>query len=565
MASPISSAVHRPPADEHRPTPSSSLTTRTRSSFPAQLAPETIRQILQYALAPDADYFDDPTAGHLELEGHVRPSAYYPGRVCRQWHNVAVSTPSLWTHIAAFVDTPHTVESLASSPLQTHLRLSFPLPISVYLRRKVKIPSGLDLEERDSVTALLHAVKDHFARVEALVIEANVASSLPNALDLLGDGSEISFQPLSKLRKLMLRCNADDSILQPLPSALPPQPLRSLPLRQSLTTLYLDGRNLLEMLGSSRAGRNGLSVDSKNVFSCMPMLEAIGVNNLTCSVDGFSEELIYYFFFGILPSFQRLSTLLLESLDLEPPHYPALSSRNPQEVMLGAVPTPLVSLSLTRLIIKHTKRESIGFVLRCIARPHTIVLDGCFLSSPTPSSSSSPSALLESVLRCSRLILANIASDFDRSLPGLIAQWDGECLELIRCMCLDDDFWTKLVQLSREGKPGPEDGRGRTSEQTQERVQENHHEPFLGHLRSLKVIDCPNVHPDSLIVFLIQLRRARSTPGGGSNSALGVNSNAALDELVVAGNRAHKLEMGAQMKWAKLVSRTVEWSPLNVR
>ncbi|RXW20275.1 hypothetical protein EST38_g5571 [Candolleomyces aberdarensis] len=568
MASPGSSAVHRPPTDEHRLLLSPSLTIRDRTSFTTKLAPETIRQILQYATALDIDYFDDPTTGHLEREGNVGSDASYLGRVCREWHDVAVSTPSLWTHITAFVDTPHTVESLASSPLQTHLRLSFPLPISVYLRRKVKIPSSLDLDEQHSVMTLLHAVKDHFARVEALVIEANTSSSLPNALDLLGDGSEIFRQPLSGLKTLALRCNADDSILQPLPNSLSPQPPhRSLPLRRSLTTLYLDGRNLLEMLRSSLAGRNGRGVDSENVFSCMPMLEAIGVNNLTCCVDGFSEELIHHFFLDILPSFQRLSTLLLERFDLEPPQYPYISSFNLEEVMPGTVPTPLVSLSLPRLIIKHTKRESIGFVLRCMARPHTIVLDGCFLSSPTPSSSSFPSAPLEGVLSCSRLVLANLPCDFDRSLPGLIAQWDGEYLELIRCTCLGDDFWTELVRLlSPEGKPGPDDGRGRLPEQTRERTRDNQHEPFLGHLRSLKVIDCPNVHPDCLMIFLSQLRRARSTTGGGSSSGFGENSRAALDELVVAGSRSPKLETGAQMKWAKkLVSRTVKWSPLNLR
>ncbi|KAJ2928196.1 hypothetical protein H1R20_g8908, partial [Candolleomyces eurysporus] len=469
--------------------------------------------------------------------------------------------------MAAFVDTLHTVESLASSPLQTHLQLSFPLPISIHLRRKVKLPSGLDLETQESVTILLHAVKDHFARVEALVIEENVASSLPNALDMLGDRSEIFRQPLPRLRVLALRCNADDSILQPLPNSLPPQLLqRSFPLRRSLTTLYLDGRNLLKMLSSSLAGWNGQSVDSESVFGCMPMLEAIGVNNLTCCVDGFSEELIYHFFLNILPSFERLSTLLLESFDLGPPQHPASSSFASAEAIPDTVPTPHVSLSLPRLIIKHTKRESIGFVLRHVARPHTIVLDGCFLSSPIPSSSSSPSALLKTVLSCSRLVLANITCDVDQSLPGLIAQWDGEYLELIRCTCLDDDFWIELVRLlSLKGRPGSEDSHGRIPEQTQERTRGTQRGPFLGPLRSLKVIDCPYVHPDSLISFLLQLRRARSTTGGDSSSRLNVNSSAPLDELVVAGDRSSKLETGAQMKWTKkLVSRTVEWSPLNV-
>jgi hypothetical protein len=331
--------------------------------------------------------------------------------------------------------------------------------MSIYLCRKVKMPLTLDVSvlEQLSVKALLNTLNNHFERIETLAIETDVATSLPNALDLLGNGSEFYRPVQSILRRLVLRCNADDSILQPLPSYLPRQPLISaLPLHQALTTLYIDGRNLLEMLRSSKSGRSGRP-GSEMVFSCTPKLETIGINHLTRCVDGFSEELIHYFFIVILPSFQHLTTLALESIDFEQPQYPDLLSYDDLEVTLSTVPEPLVSLSLPCLVLKYTSRESIGFVLRCIRRPHTIVLDGCFLSSPTPP----PSSLPELFLSCSKLVLANIPSDFDRSLPGLISQWDGEYLELISCPCIDDDFWCNMVtllsSLTRNSKPGSEE------------------------------------------------------------------------------------------------------------
>ncbi|RXW25109.1 hypothetical protein EST38_g767 [Candolleomyces aberdarensis] len=334
-----------------------------------------------------------------------------------------------------FVDTPHTVETISKSPLNIYLTRSATLTICVYLVRKEKIPPTLDLDERGSVEVLLSALEGHLERVEALVVETNQASSLPDFQSLLlrsGDAHR-----LRRLRNLVLRCNADDSILQPLSSSpLLPSIHGRIGVNTTLTTMYIDGRNLLAMLqAASSRGRSGV----EDVFSSMPMLETFGVNHLTFRVDGYSDELIHHFFLTVLPSFPRLGTLALDTFEPINDGHPWLIQGPSSHGTLSSSPphavTSLIPTSIPHLIIKRTNQSSIEFVLERITHPRTLILIHCYFTSPSPIH----------ISNCSKLVFVDITTDFHRILPKMIANWDGQHLELVNCPCVDDDFWTGLM------------------------------------------------------------------------------------------------------------------------
>ncbi|KAJ2924841.1 hypothetical protein H1R20_g12267, partial [Candolleomyces eurysporus] len=401
-----------------------------------QLATDTITYILQYAVVPNIDF--DP---QVDLSGRVErvhPRLYYLGRVCRLWHNIACRTPSMWRHIPMYVDTPHTVESISTSPLNIYLTRSATLTICVYLLRKEKIPLTLDLNEFWSVEVLLSALEGHLERVEVLVVETNQASSLPDfQLLLLRSGDP---HRLRRLRNLVLRCNADDSILLPPSSGSLLPSIGRVGVNAVLTTIYIDGRNLLAMLrSSSLQSRSGV----EDAFFSMPMLETFGINHLTFRVDGYSDDLIRHFFLDVLPSFPRLGTLALDTFEpindghpwllQGPSFYDPLSSSppsgSPQPV------TPLISASIPRLIIKRTNQSSIEFVLKQITHPRTLILIRCYFTSPSPIRISS----------YTRLTFVDMPTDFHQILPKMIAHWDGQHLELVNCPCVDNDFRTGLI------------------------------------------------------------------------------------------------------------------------
>ncbi|RXW15548.1 hypothetical protein EST38_g10304 [Candolleomyces aberdarensis] len=405
-----------------------------RSGCPIlNLATEIITIILQYAVTPNID-FDSQVylSGGVE---RVHRRLYYLGLVCRLWHRISCHTPSIWRHIVMYVDTLHTTETISTSPLTIYLNRSGTLTISVYLLRKKKIPHTLDLDERGSVEVLLSALEGHLERVEALVIETNQASSLPDLQSLLlrsGDDHR-----LTRLRNLVLRCNADDSILQPPSSSfLPPSIHGRVGANTTLTTVYIDGKNLLAMLRSSISrSRSGV----EDVFSSMPMLETIGVNHLTFRVDGYSDELIHYFFLDVLPSFPRLDTLALDTFEpINDGHPWSIQGPTSNGALSPSPPSgssQAVTTSIPRLIIKRTDQDSIEFVLKRIIHPQTLTLIHCYFTSPSPIH----------ISNCSKLVLVDIPTDFHGVIPKMIAHWDGQHLELVRCPCVDDDFWAGLI------------------------------------------------------------------------------------------------------------------------
>ncbi|RXW20541.1 hypothetical protein EST38_g5309 [Candolleomyces aberdarensis] len=406
------------------------------SCFILKLATETVTLIFQYAVTPNIDF--DP---QVHLSGHVEHGRlHYLGRVCRLWHDILCRTPSVWRHITMYVDTPHTFETISTSPLNIYLTRSATLTICVYLLRKKKVPHSLDLGERMSVQVLLSALEGHLERVEALVVETNQASSLPDFQSLLLRSGD-AHSRLSRLRNMMFRCNADDSILQSSSSSsLLPSIHGRFEVNPTLTTVYIDGRNLLAMLQSSVSLRES---GVEDVFSSMPMLETFGVNHLTFRVDGYSDERIHHFFLNILPSFPRLKTLALNTFEPNDDGHPwsiqghrshgALSSSPPSGSSQAV--TPLVSTSVPRLIIKCTDQDSIEFVLKRIGYPRTLILIHCYFTFPSPTH----------ISNCPNLVLVDIPTDFHRILPKMIAHWNGQHLELVDCPCVDDDFWAGLI------------------------------------------------------------------------------------------------------------------------
>jgi hypothetical protein len=424
------------------------------------LAADTISLILRYASIPTLDFesHDNRTTG---VE-RVRPDLYYLGRVCRRWYDISRCTPSTWQNITIFIDAPHTRETLSISPLNTYLTRSAPLNVRVYLLRKLRIPPSLDLNERQSVEVLLNVLAEHFERIEVLVVETNQASSLPDFESLL---SSAAVHRLRRVKSVVLRCNGDDSIIQP-------QTVRSLPsidgrfvLNRTLTTISIDGKNMLAMLRSSNY-RSESGVE--DVFASMPMLEMISINNLTFRVDGYSDELVQSFFHDILPSLQRLATLTLDTFeplddghswvvkgdDFDPVHWLLPPRRSAQPGI------PFVPTSLNHVIIKHTKQDSIEFILKQITHPRTLTLIHCYFTSPSPIH----------VPHCSKLVLVDIPTDYHRVIPKMIACWDGQHLELVNCPCVDDVLFT---ELSKEMLTHPT------------------RRPWA-HLTSLKIIHCPN-------------------------------------------------------------------------
>ncbi|KAJ2913880.1 hypothetical protein MD484_g6546, partial [Candolleomyces efflorescens] len=366
--------------------PGPPLTGFAPSSPIEKLDHDTFLLILEYAMDLNVDHLHDLQAylSH-RVEGEF-PSGQYLGCVSRMWRNVYISTPSLWTRIRYFVDAPDHTHELQQLRLQTYLQRSYPLNIHLYLCRRRSIPQSLDFEEAELVEAALNGCSSHFERVEVLMVETNQASSLPRALSLL-QSEDGDFCQLPRLTKLIMNFNIDDAILSPHPSPIP-LPISTLfPISRALTSLFVDGRNLLAMLRLSKSRMPGSGVG--DAFTNMPMLEEMGVNNLTSRVDGFSDELVHHLLADILPSFRHLKTLAFENLD---PGVETLAAKNDL----------VYPLSLPRVVVKRTSQPSIEFILKWF-HPQTLVLIDCSFVAPLPLPS------------LSKLILIEIPDDIDHA------------------------------------------------------------------------------------------------------------------------------------------------------
>jgi hypothetical protein len=225
--------------------------------------------------------------------------------------------------------------------------------------------------------------------------------------------------------------------------------------------LFIDAKNLLSMLQSSITR---ISPEARDAFTTMPMLEALGVNNLTSCMAGFSVGLVNHFFLDILPSFPRLKSLALD-------HFEPVDDRSGSiqgSSVHHSSSELLIPLSLSRLIIKRASDRSVELALRRIS-PSTLILIRIDFNSPI---------LLPSL---SKLVLIDINTDFHRALPKTISRWNGNHLEMRSCPCVDNGFWDTLQQeLVSQGD--------RTLTEILAR-------PILRRFKSLTVIDCPTNVP----------------------------------------------------------------------
>lgn len=419
-----------------------------------KLAADTISLIHEYPATPIINF--DPKEDLSSHREQIWPKFHHLGYVCRRWDDISRLTPSVWRHITVFIDIPPTGRDLAASRLRTFLTRSTPLSVFVYLLRRTKTPQPLDCDERGSVEALMNILKGQWNRVEALVIETNQASSLPELQSLLVSSDA---QP-RRWRTLVLTSHMYDSILQHPRGALPLPMHGRFEARQMLTTVYIDGRNMLEMLRTS-VYRGGTGAE--DVFASMPMLETLVVNNLTVRVEGYSDELVQYFFLSLLPSFLRLTTLGLDAF--EPP------SQSSSSQPLGSKP-PFLSTSIRRLIIKRANQHSIEFALKRITHPRDLVLIHCYFTTPSP---------IVHISHSSKLVLVDIPADAHRVLPKMINFWDGQHLELNNCPCIRSLEADRANEAQAFHAANPL--------------------PMLAHLISLKIIDCPNFRQDWLMSF----------------------------------------------------------------
>ncbi|KAF6748869.1 hypothetical protein DFP72DRAFT_1144047 [Ephemerocybe angulata] len=398
------------------------------------LSPAVLAYILDDASSIESDC--GGTASFIEV-----PMLPYLGRVCRPWHNIIEQHPALSTSIVAYIDQSHdTPESIQASPAGTRLRRSRNLPISIYLVRKVRCPPALDIErrERSVVRAFLAALTIHAPRIKSLVIQADSASTLP-AVSILLDHRQFP-----QLRRLVLRCNGDDSMLMH-PKRDGPRPqyiFDGIYPPSSVTVLCVDGMNLMSLLHHERADE---------VLGSLVNVTTFAINNLTWRVDRFAEHIIWKLF-DVFASLSHLNRIEFDYFDM------------PEPTVVPPPCQPVLPLPIQKLCIERTNTSSLKYILDCIS-PDDLVLDNCFFTSPLK------------LPDCARLTIVRMAPSYS-NLPASLSVWNGLYLEIRSSTQFDDDF---IRELEREH-----------GESTYNRI-------LFSNLRHLRISDCPKFSPKALL------------------------------------------------------------------